>query len=133
MGSFHGHRRRHGHRRFQPAHDLARDRGRHMTTPPASSWLLYFPFEKGVSFEVKGPFGYDGSGSVVTRNAEVLAFSLQMPGKRVLTKKLPAIDLTIQLKYVGEGSGNSADGKLTRDGGSPESFKDRNVTIDSDP
>jgi hypothetical protein len=103
-----------------------------MTPRSPSTWADSFPFEKGDLFEVEGPFGYGGSGRVLRRTDDVLAFELQMPAKRVLMKKIPELQVTLTLTAAKDGAGNHAEGTFARGGEAGEVFADSNVVVKTD-
>jgi hypothetical protein len=96
------------------------------------SWSRCFPFPGGTVISVEGPFGYGGTGRVVRRTSDVLAFELRLPAKRILLKKLPELELALSLTATREGGGNRARGTWRRGGGGAESFEDDDVTIRTD-
>src|SRR5262245_18691277 len=103
-----------------------------MNARSRSSWADCFPFEKGDAFRVEGPVGYDGSGRVLRRTDDVLAFELHMPAKRVLLKKLPELDVTLTLTASKDGPGNQAEGSFARGGEAGDVFTDSNVVVSTD-
>jgi hypothetical protein len=87
-------------------------------------WSDFFHFPAGTTFEVDGPWGYDGNGKVLELTADVLKFELHMPEYEILGNRIPKADVVIKLTYFQEGAGNA--GTIEANG---QSVQDTNLTI----
>src|SRR6266568_5064158 len=88
-----------------------------------AQWDFYFPFPTGSSFNIDGPFGYDGTGHVLERTADSLKIRIDLER----WGPAPAFHAAITVQYRQEGLDNVV--ILERDAVPPS--RDDNATIRS--